>query len=183
MSTLKVDLCVIGGGAGGLSVASAAAQLGVRVALVEAEKMGGDCLNYGCVPSKTLLASAKVAQMCREAENFGLSIANPSVEIKLIMEHVKKVIDRISEHDSVKRFEGLGVHVIQAAAKFVDKNILLAGEALIYAKHFVIATGSSASIPPIPGLDTVSYFTNESIFDLSENPEHLVVNWWGSYWL
>lgn len=172
---MKVDVGIIGGGAGGLSVAAGAAQLGASVALIEAEKMGGDCLNYGCVPSKSLLAAAKTAHLMRQAQKFGIQAVEPVVDFSKVMAHVQNVIEAIAVHDSVARFEHLGVTVIQAAGRFQDPHTVLAGDTLVKARRFVIATGSSPAIPPIPGLDKVHFYTNETIFTLSEKPAHLIV--------
>jgi pyruvate/2-oxoglutarate dehydrogenase complex dihydrolipoamide dehydrogenase (E3) component len=171
----KVDLCVIGAGSGGLSVAAAAAQLGVAVVLVERHKMGGDCLNYGCVPSKALIAAAKRAQLMRSAAPFGIAPVSPKVDPAAVHDHIHGVIGAIAPNDSVERFTGLGVKVIQAAGHFITRDTLLAGDQRIKARRFVIATGSSPAIPPIPGLDGVPYFTNETIFDNREKLDHLIV--------
>jgi pyruvate/2-oxoglutarate dehydrogenase complex dihydrolipoamide dehydrogenase (E3) component len=171
----KVDLCVIGAGSGGLSVAAAAAQLGVAVVLVEKHRMGGDCLNYGCVPSKALIAAAKRAQLMRSASPFGIAPVSPKVDPAAVHDHIHGVIAAIAPNDSVERFTGLGVKVIQAAGHFITRDTLLAGDQRIKARRFVIATGSSPAIPPIPGLDGVPYFTNETIFDNREKLDHLIV--------
>lgn len=172
---LTPDICVIGAGSGGLTVAAAAASFGVSVVLVEKGKMGGDCLNYGCVPSKALLAAAKQAQVMRSGEKFGIRRVEPEVDFKAVMRHVKNVIAEIAPNDSVERFTALGVNVIKAEGRFVDKRTVQAGEQLIRARRFVIATGSSAFVPPIPGLDQVEYLTNETMFDEERLPQHLVV--------
>lgn len=172
---MKVDLCVIGAGSGGLSVAAGAAQLGVSVALIENRKMGGDCLNYGCVPSKSLLAAAKRAKIFRTSESFGLQKVDPKVDFVKLHKHIHEVIKAIAPHDSAQRFESLGVQVIREKASFLSPKILQAGPHKIEAKYFVIATGSSPAIPPIPGLESVSYLTNETIFELKEKPDHLIV--------
>lgn len=153
---LNVDVCVIGGGAGGLSVAAGAAQMGAAVALVEAKKMGGDCLNYGCVPSKALLAAAKTAQVMREAGQFGLPAVNPALDIASVMTEVKAVVNKVAVHDSVERFEQMGVTVVQSPGHFYDRKSLIAGDTVISARRFVIATGSTPAIPPIPGLEKSS---------------------------
>src|SRR5690606_16282270 len=172
---LRVDLCVIGAGPGGLSVAAAAAQLGVAVALVERHKMGGDCLNYGCVPSKALLAAGRRAQAMRSAGPFGIRPVEPSIDLSGVCDHVHSTIAAIAPNDSVERMTGLGVRVIRGSGHFITRDTLLAGEQRIKARRFVIATGSSPLIPPIPGLDRVPYFTNETIFDNRERLEHLIV--------
>src|SRR5689334_21137622 len=150
-SDLKVDLCVIGGGSGGLSVAAAAAQLGVSVVLVEKHKMGGDCLNYGCVPSKALIAAARRAHMMRTSAPFGIAPVRPAIDYRAVHDHVHEVIAAIAPNDSVERFTGMGVKVIQAHAAFANHNTIVAGEHRIRARRFVIATGSVSTIPDIPG--------------------------------
>jgi pyruvate/2-oxoglutarate dehydrogenase complex dihydrolipoamide dehydrogenase (E3) component len=172
---LKPDLCVIGAGSGGLSVAAAAAQLGVPVVLIEKGRMGGDCLNYGCVPSKALLAAGKRADAVRTASTFGIDVIEAQVDHARVHDYVHGVIAAIAPNDSVERFTGLGVRVIEAQANFLDKNTVEAGRFLIRARRFVVATGSSPVIPPIPGLDEVPYYTNETIFDVSERIQHLIV--------
>lgn len=173
--TLKPDLCVIGAGSGGLSVAAAAAQLGVKVVLIEKAKMGGDCLNYGCVPSKALLAAGKLGHHMRHGESFGITNVEPTVNGEKVREHVRSVIAAIEPNDSVERFTGLGVHVIEAAGSFVDKRTVRAGDYEIRARRFIVATGSSPALPPIEGLDTVPHFTNETVFEKTEIPEHLII--------
>ncbi|MDF1677487.1 MAG: FAD-dependent oxidoreductase [Legionellaceae bacterium] len=172
---IQCDIAMIGGGAGGLSLAAGAAQLGVKVVLVEAGKMGGDCLNYGCVPSKALLEVAKVAGSLKAAAAMGVHVASLQINFSEVMQHVKNAIHTLEAHDSVARFEGLGVRVIQAPGQFIDKKTLAAGEYYIEAKRFVIATGSSPFVPPIEGLDAVRYETNETIFNLETLPKHLIV--------
>ncbi len=171
---LTPDICVIGGGAAGLSVAAAAAVFGVSVVLVERRAMGGDCLNSGCVPSKALLAAAKRARFAQTAGVFGVR-ADATVDFAKVREHVRGIIAAIAANDSAERFAGLGVHVIQAQAKFKDRRTVVAGEVEIRARRFVIATGSAPALPSIPGLEQGPYLTNETIFDLSERPEHLIV--------
>ncbi len=177
--SLDVDLCVIGAGSGGLSVAAGAVQMGVRVALVEKHKMGGDCLNYGCVPSKSLLAAAHVAETQRASGAFGVAAHEPAVDWAKVHDHVHSVIAAIAPTDSVERFTGLGVNVILGAARFAGPREVIAatpaGETRIRAKWIVIATGSRAAVPPVPGLDAVPYFTNETIFERKTKPEHLVI--------
>ena len=172
---IACDLCVIGAGSGGLSVAAAAAQFGEKVVLVEKHRMGGDCLNTGCVPSKALLAAARRAHAFRTAGPFGIRPMNPDIDPRAVHDHVKSVIAAIAPNDSVERFTGLGVHVIEAAGRFADKDTVIAGPHRIKARRFVIATGSSPVVPPIPGLDKVPYFTNETIFDNAARLEHLIV--------
>ncbi len=173
--TLKVDLCIIGAGSGGLSVAAGAVQMGASVVLIEKHKMGGDCLNYGCVPSKALLAAAKHAHAHRTGVPFGVAANEPDVDFAAVNAHVKSVIATIEPHDSVERFEGLGCTVIQDAARFTGPQTVTAGGKTIEARRIVISTGSSPFVPPIPGLEDTPYFTNETIFENTERPERLIV--------
>lgn len=172
---IKTDLCVIGGGSGGLSVAAGAVQMGAKTVLVEGGKMGGDCLNYGCIPSKALRAAAKKAVALDGAAAFGIEELSPGVNFAAVMDHVRSVIDQIAPHDSVERFTRLGVKVIQSWGRFVSPTELEAGGYRIEAKKFVIATGSSPAIPPIEGLAEVPYFTNETIFQNTQRPDHLII--------
>lgn len=173
--TLTVDLAIIGAGSGGLSLAAGAAQLGLKVVLVESGKMGGDCLNYGCVPSKALLAAAKRFYQINHSASFGIAVDHAVFDFKELMKSVHEVIAKIAPHDSIERFESLGVKVIQAKGQFLRPDTLIAQDTLVKAKHFVIATGSSPAIPPIPGLEKTPFLTNETIFNLKELPEHLIV--------
>lgn len=175
MQTLEADLCVIGAGSGGLSVAAGAAQLGKSVVLCEKGEMGGDCLNYGCVPSKALLAAAASAAAVRNAAKLGVRAAAPSIDFPAVMAHVKSTIAAIAPHDSQERFETLGCTVIRAPAAFAGPRQVRAGDALINAKFFVIATGSSPAVPPIEGLRSVPFLTNETIFENLVPPRHLIV--------
>jgi pyruvate/2-oxoglutarate dehydrogenase complex dihydrolipoamide dehydrogenase (E3) component len=174
-SEVTADICVIGAGSGGLSVAAAAAAFGVKVVLIERHKMGGDCLNYGCVPSKAMIAAGNRAHAMRTSAPLGIPAANPTISMAAVNDHVRGVIAAIAPNDSVERFRGLGVHVIEAAAKFRDASTIEAGDTLVRARRFVIATGSSPVVPPIPGLAEVPYFTNESLFENRDQIGHLIV--------
>ncbi|MBT3703804.1 MAG: FAD-dependent oxidoreductase [Alphaproteobacteria bacterium] len=171
---IETDICVIGGGSAGLVVAAGASQMGSDTVLIEKGLMGGDCLNYGCVPSKALIAAGRAAAEARAADRFGVQ-ARVDVDFARVQAHVKDVIAGIAPHDSVVRFEGLGVKVIQAAAKFISATEVIAGDVHIKARRFVIATGSSPLVPPVPGLDQISWFTNETIFDNTALPDHLII--------
>jgi pyruvate/2-oxoglutarate dehydrogenase complex dihydrolipoamide dehydrogenase (E3) component len=175
MDTIEADLCVIGAGSGGLTVAAGGAQMGARVVLIEKGKMGGDCLNYGCVPSKALLAAGHAAQAMRDAGRFGIGEVEPEIDFAAVHAHVRGVIDGIAPTDSQERFEGMGVQVIRAAARFTGPREVEAGGQHIRARRFVVATGSTAAIPPVPGIGDVPVLTNETIFDLDMRPEHLIV--------
>ncbi len=172
---LRADICVIGAGSAGLSVAAGASQLGARTVLIESHKMGGDCLNFGCVPSKALLAAAHAAQSARQAGGFGVKLPPPMIDFAAVNAHVQGVIAGIAPHDSQERFEGLGATVIRAAAAFTGPKEVAAGDYRIRARRFVIATGSTPFVPPLPGLDKLPYFTNETIFELTKQPRHLLV--------
>lgn len=169
------DLAIIGAGSGGLSVAAAAAQFGQKVILFEKGKMGGDCLNYGCIPSKALIAASKQAHTFRTAGKYGLSAIEPNVDFKKVHNYVQSVIAAIAPNDSVERFEKLGVKVVLRETRFRDAKTVETKEGVFSAKRFVIATGSRAVVPPIPGLASVAYFTNETIFENSKLPKHLVI--------
>ncbi|MEM9851246.1 MAG: FAD-dependent oxidoreductase, partial [Pseudomonadota bacterium] len=135
MSRIETDICIIGGGSGGLSIAAGAVQMGARVVLIEAHKMGGDCLNYGCVPSKAIIAAGKQAQAMRDGAKFGIKPVEPEIDYAKVHEHIHGVIAAIEPNDSVERFEGLGVQVIKAAGEFVDQDTLQAGDTLIKARR------------------------------------------------
>ena len=172
---IEADLCVIGAGSAGLSIAAGAVQMGARTVLIERGLMGGDCLNFGCVPSKSLLAAAKAAVAWREGAGFGVEAQPPRIDWTRLKAHLAEVIASIAPHDSVERFEGLGVRVIKAEARFTGPDELAAGDAVVRARRFVIATGSEPLAPPVPGLDGVPYLTNETIFALDSAPRHLLV--------
>ncbi|GGL71094.1 dihydrolipoyl dehydrogenase family protein [Wenxinia marina] len=174
MDRIETDICVIGAGSGGLTVAAGAVQMGARVVLIEAGEMGGDCLNYGCIPSKALIAAAEQAHRMRHGR-FGVTAGEVQVDFPAAKDHVRAVIEAIQPMDSQSRFEGLGCTVIRARARFVSETEVEAGGHRIKARRFVLATGSSPLVPDIPGLDGVEVLTNETIFDLRERPEHLLV--------
>ena len=169
------DLCVIGAGSGGLAVAAGAAQMGAEVVLVERGIMGGDCLNFGCVPSKSLLAAARIADLWRRGAGLGIAYARPRIDFAAVADSVQRVIAEIAPNDSVARFEGLGVRVLRAEARFTSPRTVHAGGVEIRPRRFVIATGSQPAVPPIPGLDDVPYLTNETVFANHDLPEHLIV--------
>lgn len=173
MEMIETDLCVIGAGSGGLSVAAGAVQMGARTVLVEAGEMGGDCLNAGCVPSKALLAAAKAAHAA-QGGRFSVT-GQATVDFVGAKDHVAATIAAIAPHDSEARFTGLGVRVIRAFGRFVDAETLEAGDIRIRARRFVIATGSRPVIPPIEGIDGVEVLTNETVFALRERPDHLLI--------
>ncbi len=172
----NVDICVIGAGSGGLSVAAGAVQMGASVALFERGKMGGDCLNYGCVPSKALLAAGHAAAHYGHTAQFGVDGRSASVDFAAVNDHVHGVIGGIAPHDSVERFTDLGVAVYQEGARFSGPREVIGDNGTkIRARRFVIATGSSPAVPPIPGLGKVPFLTNETIFNQRELPAHLIV--------
>jgi pyruvate/2-oxoglutarate dehydrogenase complex dihydrolipoamide dehydrogenase (E3) component len=174
------DLAVIGAGAAGLSITAVAAQLGLRVVLIERDRMGGDCLNTGCVPSKALLAAAHAAQAGQSAGRFGVRFAAPEIDWDAVQAHVAGVIDAIAPMDSVARFEALGATVIAGEARFVGRNALMVGDRRLTATRIVIAAGSRATVPPIPGLADVPFLTNATLFAPGPNllhvkPRHLLI--------
>ncbi len=173
--TIRTDLCVIGGGSAGLSVAAAAGLMQVPTVLIEKGRMGGECLNAGCVPSKALIAAARQADAMRRAPAFGFAAVEPKPAHNRVQAHVRDVIDSIAPIDSAERFGALGVRVIQGAARFVDSRAVEVDGLRIEARRFVIATGSRPFVPPVPGLDAVPFLTNESLFDLTRKPRRLVI--------
>lgn len=175
MEKIITDICIIGAGSGGLSIAAGAAQMGARVVLIEGGAMGGDCLNAGCVPSKALLSAAKAAQAMRSGAQFGVTPVEPEIDFAAVKDHVARTIATIAPVDSQERFEGFGVQVIRAWARFISPTEVEAGDKIITARRFVIATGSRPFVPPIPGVDEVPYLTNETIFAQRDRPAHLLV--------
>jgi pyruvate/2-oxoglutarate dehydrogenase complex dihydrolipoamide dehydrogenase (E3) component len=175
MKRIKTDVLVIGGGSGGLSVAAGASQMGASVTLLEGHKMGGDCLNFGCVPSKALIASGRAAYSQSHALQYGVADHKPKVDYSAAKDHVADVIATIAPLDSVDRFEGLGVNVLEEYGQFISPTEVKAGDTIITARRVVISTGSSPLVPPIPGLENVPYETNETLFDLREQPKHLLI--------
>ena len=173
---LTPDICVIGAGAGGMAVAAAAATLRVPVVLIEQSKMGGEHLNYGCIPSKALLAAARRFADLKELSRFGIGIENPQLDFAAVRAHVHDVGRAVSPNSSAERFAGLGVQVIGGSAQFIDKEAVAVGDDIVIkARRTVIATGSSPATPLMPGLDAVEFLTSETIFDLAQRPEHLIV--------
>ena len=169
------DLVVIGAGAAGLSLAAGAAQLGVRTALVERDKMGGDCLNIGCVPSKALLASAHLAERMRRSGPFGIAATEPRIDWDTVRAHVQSVIAAIAPNDSEERFSGLGVTVLRGEARFIGRDSVSVDGRTVTAKRFAIAAGGRAAVPPIPGLTEIPFWTNATVFGLMEKPAHLLI--------
>ncbi|WP_029029220.1 dihydrolipoyl dehydrogenase family protein [Salinarimonas rosea] len=181
---LEPDLCVVGAGAAGLSVAAVAASLDASVVLVEkgAERdgtpgggMGGECLLTGCVPSKSVIAAAAHAHAIRSGAPFGVSAAEPSVDYAALRAHVRAVIADIAPNDSVARYRAMGVTVLARHARFVDRATLDVEGTRVRARRFVLATGSRPLVPDIPGLAETPYLTNETVFDLDERPRRLLV--------
>jgi pyruvate/2-oxoglutarate dehydrogenase complex dihydrolipoamide dehydrogenase (E3) component len=172
---LRPDICVVGAGSAGLTVAAAAASFGVSVVLIEKDRMGGDCLNTGCVPSKALIAAARHAHSMRTGERFGVSAGEVAIDFAKTLAHVRGVIAAIAPNDSAERFTGLGVTVLRGAASFEDRRTVIVGAIRIRARRFVLATGSRPALPAIPNLETVAYLTNETLFQLRRRPAHLVV--------
>ena len=171
----RYDLCVVGAGSAGLSVAAGAAQLGLKTVLIEAGRMGGDCLNTGCVPSKALLAAAKLIHAHRHPALAGVPPHDVETRRQAVNAHVQGAIAALAPHDSVARFEGLGVRVVRGHASFLGRDSLTVAGETIRARDIVLATGSRPALPKIPGLDPREVLTNESLFDVETVPEHLIV--------
>lgn len=169
------DAIVIGGGAAGLTAAGGCAMFGLKAALIEANEMGGECLNSGCVPSKAIITAAKRAQEARLDTKYGVTLQQPQVEWSGVHKHIHDAIAEIAPHDSQERFEEMGVEVIRDRARVTGKHSVEVGVRTITAPRIVVATGSRPFIPPIEGLDRVPYLTNENIFDLQTQPDHLVI--------
>ncbi|MDW7773638.1 MAG: FAD-dependent oxidoreductase [Desulfobulbaceae bacterium] len=177
MADYDYDIGIIGGGSAGLTVASGAAQLGAKTLLIEKEKaLGGDCLHYGCVPSKTLIKTAHVYHLMKNGPRFGLpALSLPPVDFREVSDRIRSVIGVIQKHDSVERFCKLGAKVEFGDPKFIDEHaVSLAGRS-VSARTWVIATGSSAAVPPVEGLDTTPYLTNRDIFYLDKLPGSMIV--------
>ena len=175
MKAIKADIIVIGGGSGGLSVAAGAAQMGANVVLFEDGEMGGDCLNTGCVPSKALLAAGKAAHHTSGNPEMGITGITAIVDFATTKAHVAEVIATIAPHDSIDRFEGLGVTVIRERACFAGRSKVQSATHTVTARYIVIATGSRPLVPPIAGLDRTPFHTNETIFADPEKPDHLLI--------
>lgn len=170
----RYNLVVIGAGTAGLVTSAGAAGLGAKVALIERELMGGDCLNVGCVPSKGLISAARVARTIREADNFGINApAQAAPDFARVMERMRRLRAQISPNDSAARFRDLGVDVYLGGGRFTSSNTVQVGDQTLHFRKAVIATGARASAPPLSGLDQVPYLTNESVFSLTERPRRL----------
>lgn len=169
------DLAVVGAGAAGLSVTAVAAQLGLRVVLFERDRMGGDCLNFGCVPSKALLAAAHAVEAARSSGRFGIRLPEPAIDWNAVREHVQGAIAAIAPNDSEARFRALGASVVRGEARFIAADTLAVEGRRYDARRIVIAAGSTAAVPELPGLDRLSYLTNATVFDLAEAPSHLLI--------
>lgn len=175
MAKPEFDICVIGGGAGGLVVAAGGAALGAKVALVEKRALGGDCLYFGCIPSKTLLRSAKVAQTVREAARYGIEPGVPGINLADVLARVREVIETLAPNDSPERFRAMGVEVVFGSGSFADRGAFLVNGRAITARKFVVATGSRPAVPALDGLQAIPYLTNETVFTLTEAVPSLTV--------
>jgi pyruvate/2-oxoglutarate dehydrogenase complex dihydrolipoamide dehydrogenase (E3) component len=172
---LTPDLCIIGAGSGGLPVAEGARAYGASVVLVERKSMGGDDLNSGGIPSKALIGSARHAHAMRTAAPFGIANDEPKINFRRVHDHIHETIDAIAPRNAIARYEALGVQVINAEARFLDKRTVQAGETLIRARRFIIATGSSPVVPDVPGLSGVPFFTTDTLFENTRKLSHLVI--------
>lgn len=172
---VEYDVVVIGGGSAGLVVAGVAAALKAKVALVERDRLGGDCLWYGCVPSKSLIQASRMAYNIKQAGRFGISCPEPEIDFARAIGYVQDVITVIQPHDSPERFEDLGVEVIFGDGKFINRQTFEVNQRQLKARAFAIATGSRPGAPPIPGLEQAGYLTNEAVFTVTERPDSLAV--------
>ncbi|MFT5573080.1 MAG: dihydrolipoamide dehydrogenase [Cryomorphaceae bacterium] len=175
MAKYEANIVVIGAGSGGLVSSLIAAAVKAKVILIERHQMGGDCLNTGCVPSKAILRSAKIANYMHRAEEFGFEPVDVKPVFKNVMQRVQDVIKTIEPHDSVERFTGLGVECVMGEAEIIDKHTVKVGDRSITTKSIIIAAGARPFVPPIPGLDQISYLTSDNIWQLEEQPKRLVV--------
>lgn len=176
MKTFDYDLLVIGGGAGGFVSSKLANGLGKKVAIVEKRKLGGDCTWFGCIPSKTLLKASRLAYQLTHLESFGLKSEQPlALNSDNVMSYVRSVVQRVYNSHLPESFEKIGINVFFGEPQFIDNHQIKLGHKTLSARNFIIATGSSALIPPIEGLDTISYLTNETIFDLDTLPKSMIV--------
>ncbi len=177
MTTFDYDIGILGGGAAGLTVAAGAAQAGAKTLLIEKEgRLGGDCLYYGCVPSKTMIRTAHVAQLIRNAKAFGLpEVSLPPVDYGRVVERIQSVIGTIQKHDSVERFCKLGAQVEFGDAHFSDEHSIVLNNRTYSSRSWVIATGSSPAIPPIDGLDKTDYLTNRDVFSIEKLPKSMII--------
>jgi dihydrolipoamide dehydrogenase len=169
------NLIVIGAGSAGLVSSLIAAAVNAKVTLIEKHKMGGDCLNTGCVPSKALIKSAKIASLVKRSNEFGINVSESSVNFPAVMERVQSIIKKIEPHDSVERFENLGVECIEGEARITSPWSVEINQKTLTTKHIIIATGAGPLIPPIKGIENVDYLTSDSLWDIREQPKRLLV--------
>jgi pyruvate/2-oxoglutarate dehydrogenase complex dihydrolipoamide dehydrogenase (E3) component len=174
-SELRPDICVIGGGAGGLAAAAAGAAMGVPLVLVEKGRMGGQSLNSGSVPSKALLAAAEHANVLRNGARFGVKVVRSGIDFAAVNAHVRRTIEAVAPQDSSERFGGLGVRVIAGVARFKDAGTVAVDGMTIKARRFIVATGTIPAVPAIPGLNETPYLTPETLFNLTDCPRHLII--------
>ena len=174
-SELNPEICVIGAGAGGLAAAAAGAAMGVPVVLIEKGRMGGQSLYGGSVPARALQAAAEHANAVRAGASFGVKSVRSGIDFAAVNAHVRRAVEAVAPQDSPERFKGLGLRVIAGAARFKDAGTVEAAGTIVKARRFIIATGSSPLIPPIPGLSDTPYLTPETVFDLADCPRHLLI--------
>ena len=175
MTESSYDVIVIGAGAAGLTAAGGCALYGLRTALIERDRMGGECLNTGCVPSKAILAAAARAQAVRDGARFGIGAGEPTIDFAAVRAHVRRAIDAIAPHDSAERMSGLGVDVIAGEARFLGPHRIEVAGRTLAAPRIVVASGSRPALPPITGLSEIPFLTNETLWDLETLPAHLAI--------
>ncbi|MDP1933538.1 MAG: FAD-dependent oxidoreductase, partial [Nitrosomonas sp.] len=169
------NLIVIGAGAAGLVSAYIAAATRAKVTLIESHKMGGDCLNYGCVPSKALIRTATFLQQAKNAQSLGIAQTTVQYDFAAVMDRVRRVIKTIEPHDSIERYTQLGVEVLQGKAKMTSPWSVEVNGQTLTTRAIVIATGARPAVPEIPGLESVRYYTSDTLWSLTERPERLIV--------
>ena len=169
------NLIVIGGGSAGLVSAYIAAAINAKVTLIEKHKMGGDCLNTGCVPSKALIKSAKVASLIKRADEFGINVPESNIDFTAVMERVQSTIKKIEPHDSIERYESLGVECIEGEAKITSPWTVEVNGKTLSTRSIIIATGARPFVPPIKGLNEINYLTSDNLWEMRDLPKRLVV--------
>lgn len=171
----RPEICILGGGAGGVALATGAAQRGAKVVLIEKSQLGGENLYRGSVPSKALIAASRQAQNARQTRGFGMTPLTPVINFRAVSEHIQSVVAAVAPNESAERLAGFGVQVLRGFARFETPDAVSVGERRINARNFVIATGSSPAAPAIPGLNRVPFLTNETLFTNTTRFDHLIV--------
>ncbi|MBA3561990.1 MAG: FAD-dependent oxidoreductase, partial [Actinobacteria bacterium] len=173
---MRYDLVIVGMGSGGIVAAEFAASLGVRVAVVERSRVGGDCLWTGCVPSKALLASAKVAQHMRTADRYGLTAVEPEVDLAAVWRRIRAIQQQIATtDDDPARYQAMGIELVFGSARLAGPNAVVVGERVLETRRVLLCTGSRPAVPPVPGLEQAGFLTSENFFELENPPRSVVI--------